>query len=59
MSAAGDDADICLIVEGAYPYVAGGVSNWAKAVLIAIRGPTFSQAQSRMSSTPADSKASA
>ncbi len=24
----GPDADICLIVEGAYPYVVGGVSGW-------------------------------
>lgn len=25
---AGGKADVCLIVEGAYPYVAGGVSSW-------------------------------
>jgi polysaccharide biosynthesis protein PelF len=25
---AGEKADVCLIVEGAYPYVAGGVSSW-------------------------------
>src|SRR5690348_4690766 len=22
------DADVCLIVEGAYPFIAGGVSSW-------------------------------
>lgn len=25
---AGEEADVCLIVEGAYPYVIGGVSGW-------------------------------
>lgn len=24
-----DDADVCLILEGTYPYVSGGVSSWA------------------------------
>ena len=28
MSAARQDADICLILEGTYPFVAGGVSSW-------------------------------
>ncbi len=28
MSASDDEVDVCLIVEGAYPYVVGGVSGW-------------------------------
>jgi glycosyltransferase involved in cell wall biosynthesis len=27
-AAAGAEADVCLIVEGCYPYVSGGVANW-------------------------------
>jgi len=29
MATAGDIPDVCLILEGTYPYVAGGVSSWA------------------------------
>jgi hypothetical protein len=25
---AGDPADVCLLLEGTYPYVSGGVSTW-------------------------------
>ncbi|MCB1738385.1 MAG: GT4 family glycosyltransferase PelF [Gammaproteobacteria bacterium] len=28
MSAADEVADVCLVLEGSYPYVAGGVSSW-------------------------------
>jgi len=28
-----EDADVCLIVEGAYPFVAGGVSAWTHALI--------------------------
>ncbi len=28
MTAQADEADVCLIVEGCYPYVSGGVSTW-------------------------------
>ncbi|MCE7796317.1 GT4 family glycosyltransferase PelF [Sphingobium sufflavum] len=30
------DADICLIVEGAYPYVVGGVSGWLQDLMISL-----------------------
>lgn len=30
MHADADEADVCLIVEGAYPYVRGGVSSWTQ-----------------------------
>ena len=26
-------ADVCLVVEGTYPYVAGGVSSWLHALI--------------------------
>lgn len=29
------DADVCLLVEGAYPYVTGGVSSWAHDLILA------------------------
>ena len=31
-------ADICLILEGAYPFVAGGVSSWAHELIQAQQG---------------------
>src|SRR4051812_4549169 len=30
---ADDIADVCLIVEGAYPYVSGGVSSWVDGLI--------------------------
>ncbi|HCO91849.1 MAG TPA: hypothetical protein DIT40_12840, partial [Alphaproteobacteria bacterium] len=27
------DADVCLLLEGTYPYVTGGVSNWVHDVI--------------------------
>lgn len=33
--------DVCIIVEGAYPYVAGGVSNWLHELLLAQRELRF------------------
>ena len=32
----GVGADICLIVEGGYPYVLGGVASWADALIRAV-----------------------
>ncbi len=34
-------ADVCLLVEGAYPYVSGGVSNWVQALLTNLPDVTF------------------
>ena len=36
-----DQADICLIIEGAYPFVTGGVSAWTHALLHAQRHLRF------------------
>ena len=33
--------DVCLILEGTYPYVAGGVSNWTHDLLLAQREASF------------------
>lgn len=35
------DADVCLIVEGGYPYVVGGVASWADALMRASPQLTF------------------
>ena len=35
------EADVCLIVEGAYPYVAGGVSSWVHDLIVAQSPLTF------------------
>lgn len=34
-------SDICLLVEGAYPYVTGGVSNWLHALVSNLPGLSF------------------
>ena len=34
-------ADVCLILEGTYPYVTGGVSNWAHDLILAQRHLSF------------------
>ena len=34
-------ADVCLIVEGAYPYVTGGVSSWIQALITNLPDVTF------------------
>lgn len=36
------EADICLFVEGSYPYVAGGVSSWVRDLLSYFSDLTFS-----------------
>jgi polysaccharide biosynthesis protein PelF len=36
-----DDADVCMIVEGGYPYVVGGVASWADALMRASPQITF------------------
>jgi glycosyltransferase involved in cell wall biosynthesis len=35
------EADVCLVLEGTYPYVTGGVSNWAHDLIRAQRHLTF------------------
>lgn len=35
------EADICLIVEGAYPYVVGGVSGWLQDLMISLPDVRF------------------
>jgi glycosyltransferase involved in cell wall biosynthesis len=35
------EADVCLIVEGGYPYVLGGVASWMDAMMRASPGLTF------------------
>ena len=37
-----DEADVCLILEGTYPYVSGGVSTWAHDLIISQPQLTFS-----------------
>ena len=34
-------ADVCLIVEGAYPYVTGGVSSWIQSLITNLPHVTF------------------
>ena len=34
-------ADVCLYVEGAYPYVRGGVSTWVQQILNELPDLTF------------------
>lgn len=41
-SAEAPEADVCLILEGSYPYVAGGVSTWAHDLIKAQAPMTFS-----------------
>lgn len=43
-------ADICVLVEGAYPFVAGGVSSWLHALITNL--PEFSFAVVHLSSLP-------
>ena len=38
---AGYDADVALVLEGTYPYVAGGVSSWVHQILCACPERTF------------------
>jgi glycosyltransferase involved in cell wall biosynthesis len=35
------EADVCLVLEGTYPYVTGGVSNWAHDLIVARRELSF------------------
>src|SRR3546814_2170526 len=36
MMSDGQESDICLIVEGAYPFVVGGVSSWLQDLILAM-----------------------
>ncbi|HJT41312.1 MAG TPA: GT4 family glycosyltransferase PelF [Sphingobium sp.] len=37
-----DECDVCLIVEGAYPFVVGGVSNWLQDLILSMPDVRFS-----------------
>ncbi|MDQ7823465.1 MAG: GT4 family glycosyltransferase PelF [Candidatus Eremiobacteraeota bacterium] len=37
-----EEADICLVVEGSYPYVAGGVSSWVHDLMTSFHDRSFS-----------------
>ncbi|MCU6454543.1 GT4 family glycosyltransferase PelF [Sphingomonas sp. A2-49] len=41
MRTGGPEADVCLIVEGAYPYVIGGVSGWLQDLIAHLPDVTF------------------
>lgn len=42
MSSLPETTDVCLIVEGTYPYVRGGVSSWIHSLVTGIQDITFS-----------------
>ncbi len=37
----GREADVCLVLEGSYPYITGGVSSWTQNLLLAQQDLTF------------------
>jgi polysaccharide biosynthesis protein PelF len=39
---ADNDSDVCLIVEGAYPYVVGGVASWVQDLIVGMPDIRFS-----------------
>lgn len=39
---ANDEADVCLVLEGTYPYVRGGVSTWVHQIITSLPDLTFS-----------------
>lgn len=47
-----DDADICLIVEGAYPYVVGGVSGWLQDLIASLPDIRFAIVAIKPSASP-------
>ncbi|MEP9400199.1 GT4 family glycosyltransferase PelF [Sphingomonas sp. VNH70] len=46
------DADICLVVEGAYPYVVGGVSGWLQDLIASLPEIRFAIVAIKPSSAP-------
>lgn len=38
----GDQADVCLLLEGTWPYVRGGVSGWINQIILGLPNITFS-----------------
>lgn len=38
----GDQADVCLLLEGTWPYVRGGVSGWINQIILGLPNVTFS-----------------
>jgi polysaccharide biosynthesis protein PelF len=51
-----DEADVCLFVEGAYPYVWGGVSHWVQRLLRAQRHLKFHIVAITPDATPRESR---
>jgi polysaccharide biosynthesis protein PelF len=49
-------ADVCLIVEGAYPYVSGGVSSWVQDIITSLAPMTFHVIALRANSIPCESR---
>ncbi len=49
-------ADICLIVEGAYPYVSGGVSTWVHELILALAPMTFHVTALKADNLPSKTK---
>lgn len=49
---AADEADVCLIVEGAYPYVIGGVSAWLQDLIIHLPDVRFAVVAIKPSAAP-------
>jgi polysaccharide biosynthesis protein PelF len=49
-------ADVCLIVEGAYPYVSGGVSTWVHDLIISLAPMTFHVVALRADNSPCKSR---
>ena len=38
----GGHADVCLLLEGTWPYVRGGVSSWINQIILGLPNVTFS-----------------
>lgn len=52
MTGAGTHSDVCLIVEGAYPYVVGGVSSWLQDLMVNLPDIRFSIVAIKARETP-------
>ncbi len=55
-SVSSEEADVCLIVEGCYPYVAGGVANWLDWLMRSLPEIRFSVAAVVADDRPMSSK---
>lgn len=50
------EADVCIILEGSYPYVAGGVSTWAHELMLAQQHLSFHLLVLKADDSPAQRK---